>query len=387
MEPLGHVAGRPDPPRPRRAHRGGRGAVLAGALLAALAGGEAAGQPGGLFSEGAPAAAVAGRDISAVSDSITLRRRLVAIDLGQLTPPADAAAADPGGAQAAPSGVLTLNLFDDATFTGLVRSVAPTFSGGYSLSGPLAGVEMGTMTLVVNGGVVAGTVRTPEATYRIRPAGAGLHAVSQVDPSSPPPLGEPIPGRGWEEEERPPFGPDGGPQAPVEPRLAPPVPAAFRGTENAPSADAQGSIATDRAALEALYDATDGPNWTNNTNWKTDAPLDQWYGVTMHQGRVWGVDLRDNALAGSIPSDLGSLTNVRWLILSSNALTGTIPGALGSLGNLESLSLWRNELTGSIPSDLGSLTNVRWLILSSNALTGTIPGALGSLGNLESLSL
>ena len=96
--------------------------------------------------------------------------------------------------------MLTLNLFDDASFTGLVESVAPTFSGGYSLAGPLAGVEMGTMTLVVNGDVVAGTVRTPEATYRIRPAGGGLHAVSEVDLSRLPPLGEPIP-RYREEDE------------------------------------------------------------------------------------------------------------------------------------------------------------------------------------------
>ena len=48
------------------------------------------------------------------------------------------------------------------------------------------------MTLVVNGEVVAGTVRTPEAIYRIRPVGNGLHAVSQIDPSQLPPLGEPI---------------------------------------------------------------------------------------------------------------------------------------------------------------------------------------------------
>ena len=173
---------------------GGSGSTaLAAALLTALAVSGAAGQPGGLFREVAPAAAVAGPDLSAVSDSITLRRRLVAIDFGQLTPPADTAAAVPGGALAAPSGVLTLNLFDDASFTGLVESVAPTFSGGYSLAGPLAGVELGTMTLVVNGDVVAGTVRTPEATYRIRPAGGGLHAVSEVDLSRLPPLGEPIP--------------------------------------------------------------------------------------------------------------------------------------------------------------------------------------------------
>ena len=172
-----------------------------------LAAAEAAGQPGGLFREVAPAAVAAVADPSAVADAITLRRRLVAIDFGQLSPPAGASAAGRGGAAAAPSGVLALNLFDDASFIGLVESVAPTFSGGYSLAGPLAGVEMGTMTLVVNGEVVAGTVRTPEATYRIRPAGGGLHSVSEVDLSQLPPLGEPIPRRGREEEERLPPGP------------------------------------------------------------------------------------------------------------------------------------------------------------------------------------
>ena len=314
MEPVRHLGRCSAQPDASRAVRGRRGAALAGVLLVALSTGEAAGQPGGLFREVAPAGAVAGPDLSAVSDSIALRRRLVAIDFGQLTPPADTAAVVPRGAQAAPSGVLTLNLFDDASFTGLVQSVVPTFSGGYSLSGPLAGVEMGTMTLVVNGEVVAGTVRTPEATYRIRPAGAGRHAVSQVDPARLPPLGEPIPARRWETEGRSPFGPDGGLPALVEPRVAPPVSAAFRATEDAPRADTQGSIATDRAALEALYDATNGSTWTNSTNWKTDAPLDQWHGVTMHQGRVWGVDLHDNGLEGSIPSDLGSLTNVRLAV-------------------------------------------------------------------------
>ena len=31
--------------------------------------------------------------------------------------------------------------------------------------------------------------------------------------------------------------------------------------------------------MEALYDATGGASWTNNTNWKTSAPLSEWYGV------------------------------------------------------------------------------------------------------------
>ena len=80
--------------------------ALAAVLLAGLASGEAAGQTGGLFREVAPAAAVGGPDLSAVSDAITLRRRLVAIDFAQLTPSRAPPPRSPGRRQTAPSGVL-----------------------------------------------------------------------------------------------------------------------------------------------------------------------------------------------------------------------------------------------------------------------------------------
>ena len=48
------------------------------------------------------------------------------------------------------------------------------------------------MTLVVNGSVVAGTVRTPDAVYTIRTAGDGTYVIRQLDESSLPPLGEPL---------------------------------------------------------------------------------------------------------------------------------------------------------------------------------------------------
>ena len=44
------------------------------------------------------------------------------------------------------------------------------------------------------------------------------------------------------------------------------------------SADA--SAATDRAVLVALYNGTGGPDWTDNTNWLTGAPVNQWHGVS-----------------------------------------------------------------------------------------------------------
>ena len=144
----------------------------------------------------------------------------------------------------------------------------------------------------------------------------------------------------------------------------------------------------DRAVLMEFYNATDGPNWTDNTNWNTSAPLDQWYGVTADaNGRVTELDLYDNELAGSIPPSLGSLTNLTVLWLAADELAGSIPSSLGSLTNLTQLGLTGLQLAGSIPSSLGSLTNLWDLDLSINQLTGSIPLSLGDLMNLTNLVL
>ncbi len=110
---------------------------------------------------------------------------------------------------------------------------------------------------------------------------------------------------------------------------------------------------TDRAALVVLYNSTDGPNWWNNENWLSDEPLLEWHGVTTNsEGSVTGLDLSINGLTGSIPPDLGNLTNLRNLSLGGNELGGEIPVSLGNLTNLELLRLDRNQLTGCIPAGL-----------------------------------
>ena len=155
----------------------------------------------------------------------------------------------------------------------------------------------------------------------------------------------------------------------------------------------------DRAALVALYNATDGPNWVNNENWLTDVPLGEWYGVSTNAaGRV--VELRlagryyhetrehvSHGLAGEIPPELGDLANLTRLELWNNALTGPIPPELGDLANLQFLHLAVNHLTGPIPPELSSLSKLRHLHLGSNNLTGEIPPELGNLANLEQLIL
>ena len=144
----------------------------------------------------------------------------------------------------------------------------------------------------------------------------------------------------------------------------------------------------DRAALIALYHATDGPNWANSQSWLSAAPLNQWHGVTTNaDGRVIELDLSDNRLRGPIPGNMGGLSNLTGLFLNSNRLTGPIPSDLGNLSNLNSLDLGRNQMSGQIPRELGNLSNLSWLGLASNQLTGPIPSELGSLANLTLLFL
>ena len=127
-------------------------------------------------------------------DDITLRSRVVRIDLGQLDRAQAAVAAPPTPqtkdtpsrpdkrrAAPPPGTTLTLNLFDDTVVTGLVEWTEPTFSGGYAVSGRLVEEPLGTLTLVVNGETVAGTVRLPDGTYAIRSVDAGLYAISEVE--------------------------------------------------------------------------------------------------------------------------------------------------------------------------------------------------------------
>ena len=147
-------------------------------------------------------------------------------------------------------------------------------------------------------------------------------------------------------------------------------------------------VSNARALLMEFYEATGGANWSNNTNWNTDAPLDEWYGVLTISGRVAELALLQNRLSGTIPASLGGLTNLFRLELGGNQLSGAIPSSLGGLTNLDVLHLGDNRLSGAIPASLGGLTNLRRLHLYNNRLSGAIPASLGGgLTNLEQLEL
>jgi Leucine-rich repeat (LRR) protein len=170
----------------------------------------------------------------------------------------------------------------------------------------------------------------------------------------------------------------------------------------------------DSLALVKLYESTGGADWNENEGWLVD-PIADWYGVTAKltglQIRVTALELSENNLDGSIPSELGNLDEVAILDLSHNNLTGSIPSSFADLallqeltlnGNdlsgeipsdiknwtlLQSLELYDNNLSGEIPEDIGYLTNLVEMNLSKNKLTGTLPEGVGAMESLTSLNL
>jgi Leucine-rich repeat (LRR) protein len=61
-------------------------------------------------------------------------------------------------------------------------------------------------------------------------------------------------------------------------------------------------------------------------------------------------------------------------------LSGSIPKELGDLSNLTFLALTRTQISGSIPSEIGNLAKLDTLLLYGNQLTGPVPLAVAQLG-------
>ena len=211
----------------------------------------------------------------------------------------------------------------------------------------------------------------------------------------------------------------------------------------------------ERKALVEFYDAAKGEEWTDRSLWlDEDASYCGWMGVTCNDmSRITKLNLANNGLSGrlskrignfhfieeldlsdndikvmftffsihcifdlcflhlltlalvkqhalfvfnlhsqgSIPTEIGLLSTLTYLHLSSNSFTGSIPEELGlgvgSNQSLKTMNLADNELTGSIPEDLGRFRFLTILNLSGNKLAGTIPSTIGDMTVLEVLEL
>lgn len=166
----------------------------------------------------------------------------------------------------------------------------------------------------------------------------------------------------------------------------------------------------DFEALRALYEATGGADWKNNSGWDfKNATADDvkvynaqegtgWFGINeIRKGRVSKLELPDNGLTGELPEAIYALNGMRTLNLSGNGLTGSLSPQIGGLKLISSLNLSNNRLSGEIPGELillgaeaktskpredGKGGNEIKVLLNKNQLTGSIPAAIGDMALL-----
>ena len=137
-------------------------------------------------------------------------------------------------------------------------------------------------------------------------------------------------------------------------------------------------------------DNDDSPKISGDYVWLSPVSECMWAGVQCVEETesVDRLEFEGNRLAGTIPTELGHLTELEFLYVEQGNLGGTIPTELGQLSNLLGLDLDYNYLTGeAIPAELYNLSSLAQLDLNHNLLTGTIDSAIGDLTNLQFLQL
>ncbi len=138
----------------------------------------------------------------------------------------------------------------------------------------------------------------------------------------------------------------------------------------------------DSLALVAFYESMDG-----SVDWDLTKPVVNWPGVTVMNGRVTGIRITHYYMQGTIPEELGDLTELRRLNIRGR-FQGPLPASLTGLTRLTELEIrgTENSVKGPMPEDIGNLGGLHTLHLPF-ILNGTIPASIGNLIELRSLNL
>lgn len=111
------------------------------------------------------------------------------------------------------------------------------------------------------------------------------------------------------------------------------------------------------------------------------------------------LNLKSNLLTGTLPTELFQLPLVN-LELSGNFFSGTVPTEVGRLSHISdfryaysfeiafdyslTFSIPYNSLFGTLPSEIGNLSTLTFLDVSTNLFHGSLPSELGNLRSLVS---
>mmetsp|Transcript_26969 Transcript_26969/g.56758 ORF Transcript_26969/g.56758 Transcript_26969/m.56758 type:complete len:708 (+) Transcript_26969:166-2289(+) len=176
-----------------------------------------------------------------------------------------------------------------------------------------------------------------------------------------------------------------------------------------------------RYAMAVFYYSTDGDNWQTQDGWLKEGSECNWHGIQglgnclegcTNDGDICGITMKYNRISGSIPSEMGILTQMRYFEIQNNVLTGTIPTEIGNWNKLSAFLVNWNKLEGTFPitfapnnrlgtifvngnrlkgdslvSSLSILKNLEWLEARENDLTGTLSADIANLNRLDIIDL
>lgn len=135
-----------------------------------------------------------------------------------------------------------------------------------------------------------------------------------------------------------------------------------------------------RKALIEFYNEMDGDNWPEEykTNWCSDKPIWEWYGINGDMNQVpW---VRSFAMVGvnnlkttHIPECIQRMGPIYYFEFARSNIDGNIPDFFGKNYYLSDLHLGHNKLSGSIPNNLTELPNLHSIGLCDNQFNGLLP--------------
>jgi hypothetical protein len=94
------------------------------------------------------------------------------------------------------------------------------------------------------------------------------------------------------------------------------------------------------------------------------------------------LELDDNRLTGTLPSEVGLLSELESLEIATNTLSGAIPTEIGLMNSMRNFDVSHNKFNSSLPTEIGGLKILAFFRFDSNSISGSLPSEIG-LTNLS----
>lgn len=124
--------------------------------------------------------------------------------------------------------------------------------------------------------------------------------------------------------------------------------------------------------------------WGSKAGWYSLSTPCSWEDIDCNDGHITSISLGGAGLSGSLPPEIGNLTQLQTLNLNNNQLTN-LPPEIGNLTNLQGLYVVGNQWQ-ALPAELGNLKSLKYVSVSDNQFERWQP-ILSKLENLKWLGV